>query len=749
MRKYKKYLNPIVDNLEKIRDFSGIKPKDQLEEEEYPNLIATVDKVANAVDRYNERLETLYQEIEYYIKLIDSETGDDKTDAIKDYNRLMGSMEKLVFESNRQLDTLDVPYFGKIRLDRKGTSEIKAKTLDVYIGKLAFFDKDSNQALISDWRAPIANLYYQNSGPKDDVSFNSPLGEIKGDLRQKRQFEISGGRIHAIYDAKSGNVAADQFLLSQLNKRIGKKLAEIVSTIQSQQNEIIREKANTPLLIQGVAGSGKTTIILHRLAYLFYTYSSTIRPEKSLIIAPNMMFLDYISDVLPSLGVRGLEQNTYLFWARNLLGFSETFALSTIPDDMSLAKFKGSAQFKDLIGKYFIKLEKEIFEGIKGGLGYDVEDRYFELKEKHPNMSMIERLDLSVEYAFAQQQFKGKRTGLLSWNLELVKERRKQIKDHIKDKTNVYKIYKELFKRDDPSGWCEFGSLSWEEVSKKSLKQLQGATAKTKGYKVEDLAPMVWLHLKINGLEEFQKEHVVVDEAQDLSTFQLITLFAIAKEGNITIAGDLAQSIIPPFYINSWEDLIVTLKESFDIKNGIAYHQLFRSYRTTIEIIKYANKIFRRFFPKSYRLPEAVLRHGNEVELIETNSLLSEGGETDYDNLVRLLNLESDKGAISTALICKNEEHANNIIAHLRSRESDLESTLVSFNDDNYHSGILVLPVSRAKGLEFDSVIILDANKEIYPGDELDVRLFYVAVTRALHRLYITYSKSGERSPLI
>lgn len=760
---YQKYLNPLIRELDSVRDFSQEVPQDPLFSEELPHLERTVSTIAKDIDLFQDRLEKLDEEIEKAIRRIDTETGDDKSEAVGIYNKLMGLMEQLIIDTNRALESADTPYFGKIILDRDHSREYPAKVVETYIGRFAYFDKKSLETLVSDWRAPIANLYYEHSGPTKEVSYSTPVGEMSGELTQKRQFEMEKGRFHTIYDSKTGNATADAFLLSQLKKRIGKKLKDIVATIQAQQNEIIRDYVDRPVIIQGVAGSGKTTIVLHRLAYLFYAYrdkgSVNIRPEKSLIIAPNMMFLDYVSDVLPSLGVKGLEQNTFIFWARSLLGFSQKHILSHVEDNLDLMKLKGSLTFVKIIDRYFQEIEKEVFEKIPGGIAIDMEERYFELKEKHTNLSMLERLNLSLEYAFAQSQIREKRIGSFQWDLEKNEERKKSIRKIIKEYTDVYKLYKKLFSYRAAAEWGEIDKDTWEQFRIHSSKQLKGVDSKSNGYKVEDLAALVWLHIKIYGIEEFQKDCVVVDEAQDLSIFQLLTLTAIAKNRNITVAGDIAQSITPPFYISDWNQLIGAYKEVFPSAVESSYHQLFRSYRTTIEIIDYANSVFKNFFPASYKLPEAVLRHGDDVKIIQTENLLTaerkdnnlEGAanSVDYDNLVRLLRLEHENGASSVAVICKNEQAAQRVFNTLKVREKELQMELISFEDDNYQSGILVLPVSRAKGLEFDGVIILDLNQDVYTGSEHDVRLFYVAVTRALHRLYITYSQNEKISELI
>ncbi|WKZ31033.1 MAG: 3'-5' exonuclease [Candidatus Dojkabacteria bacterium] len=746
MQKYKKYLNPIVTKLDTISDFSNAEITSETQKEEQPYLEKVVKMLISDIHRELKVMEDLEEQIEHWITVIDNETGDDKNEALTEYKKLQDMMHDLLERMNRILDMIYSPYFGKISFHRKKNERYPETTLQMYLGKFAYMDKDSHLPLITDWRAPIANLYYMNTGPTDDVSFVAPTGVQSGDLLQKRQFEIAEGRITHIYDAKSGNAAADEFLLSQLTKRIGQKLKDIVATIQEQQNDIIRAGIDKPTLIQGVAGSGKTTIILHRMAYLFYTYAEKIRPERSLIIAPNRMFLDYISDVLPSLGVSYLEQNVYLFWARSILGFNDKYMQNVDKDNLEIMKLKGSKDFVELINRYFEKLEADIFEGLTGTTGYDIEYRYRELSQQHPQMTMIEKLELSVDYAFAQVQFKKKMIGDFMGNLEVQKEKRKKILDYIRKSTDIYKAYQGLFKRSEIT--VSTDSISWKEVAAHTNAYLKGTPGNSIGYKLEDLAPMVWLYFKIHGFKDSQRSYIIVDEAQDLSPFQLLTLARIAERGNITIAGDLAQSIVPPFHIDDWDKVIALFKEQIPEFAQPDYFQLFRCYRTTVEVIDYANRIFKKYFPDSYKLPEAVLRHGDTVKQIETSSPLEAGKESDIKELLQILNGETEKGAATTAIICKNEGHADRIHNALLPHAEKMKSLLVSHKEEDYHTGVLVLPIEKAKGLEFDSVILADVSNEHYKDNGLDVRLLYVGITRALHRLYIIHPQ-GDTSELL
>ncbi|MDD4382463.1 MAG: 3'-5' exonuclease [Candidatus Dojkabacteria bacterium] len=582
-------------------------------------------------------------------------------------------------------------------------------------------DETTHIPIITDWRSPIANLYYENSGPVNNISFMAPIGERKGDLKQKRQFQISRARIKGIYDAKSGNVAADQFLLSQLNERIGKKLQDIVSTIQQQQNSIIREDIDKPILIQGVAGSGKTTILLHRLAYLFYTYKNKITSDNSLIIAPNQLFIDYVSDVLPDLGINKVDTQTYLFWAKKILDFDDSYIVSPKDEDLDIKQFKGSKEFLNILDLYFEEFESNLLDNMPYSRKDIVINRYYDLKKNSLNMDMPERLELSLDYAFAQKRFRNSLNGYIGDIKDNDYEIKSKIMSYFNKATNVYKIYKNMYKEDSKI----------INISKYSLEGLE-TKGKLKYFRIEDLAPMVYLYEKIYDTKHLQKDYIMIDEAQDISFIQLATLIKLAKNDNLTIAGDIAQSIIPPFYIRDWNDVISLIKEYTE--KDTSYYQLQRCYRTTVEIIDYANKLFGDKFPTNYQLPEAVLRHGQDVKTVLIKDSIV---DSNIDKLIEIINNQFTDGAVTCAVLCRDKNHAIEVYDKFKQYEKDINREIVNYTSNDYSQGLLVMPIENAKGLEFDTVIIADMNNELYPEDDLSWRLLYVGITRALHKLYI------------
>jgi DNA helicase-2/ATP-dependent DNA helicase PcrA len=741
---FKELLNPLNRRVPLILDFEKNPQRNTdnpLINEELDYLKKIVEILGEEALSKNERLDKIRKELEDIIYIIENTTGDDKSEAVGDYNKHFKRAKMLIKLLNRILSQLNQPYFGKVIFDRKDIEstkpiEGKKKEITTYFGKFAYFDKDTNKMLVTDWRAPIANVYYKNTGPTNDIHFKSPVGKQIGDLVQKRQFEISEGRINNIYEARTGNAAADAFLLSQLTQRVGKKLQDIVSTIQEEQNEIIRDQLNQTTVLQGVAGSGKTTILLHRIAYLLFTYKEELKAEKMLIIAPNKMFLDYISDVLPSLGVDEIGRNTYISWAKDILNWDEKFSLSTGKEDLTIKRLKGSKKFIKLIELYIEQFERDLFEKMPDDpLRFIIENRYEYMKAAHPELDMSEQLQLSLEYAFAQLQFKNKTTGDFMGRLEMQKKRQSEIQSYFTKRLNPLKIYRDLYRVDSIFKEAGFDTKTAKALKKYTLEHFKKAPGGIQKFKVEDLPPMLNIHLHIYGKKDHIEDYIVVDEAQDLSPYQIKTLHSIAKNGNLLIAGDIAQSIVPPFYFEEWNEL----EDVLDTGNKeIKYYHLKRCYRTTVEIIEYANELFKGKLSERYR-PEAVLRHGDEVIIKEFKS-----EDEKINSIINIVRESVKAGASTTALLTKDYNSADKLFETLEQYKDEkgrniseiFEKDFLSYKSSDYKSGILVMPIEKAKGLEFDSVVITD--RDSYDLNKtLDVRLLYVAITRALHRVII------------
>ncbi len=727
---YQEYILPVYEQLPQIVSNDDVVPKDSVEEEEYPHLLRAIELIHGQIKDIDARRARLLVEMEDAIFAMEYETGDDREDAVKTYNKLLKRMRKYIKDLNHDLTIIEKPYFGKIVFKNHKTS----KPVKVYIGKFAMIDPSTGVPLITDWRAPIANLYYQHSGPTENVDFTSPAGKITGDLTQKRQFEIVLGRFQNIYDIKSGNSSADEFLLHELAGRSGKKLVDIVSTIQKTQNEIIRAQIDRPIILQGVAGSGKTTILLHRLAYLAYSQESKISMNKALVLAPNKMFIDYISELLPNLGIFGTQTDVYMSLAKKILKWDDRHVLSDTPDNLEIKSVKGSYAFYRGIRKAFARYVEQILDELPESVKWVVTSRYEELRNNHSDIDIYESLELAVRYAFNQKEQNMGVAGDYMGQLRNIKDKEAKVLKLIKKRLRLRNMYLALLK--------DHEAFESEGIPTTTMRNIEAftksyfnMTGKVQFHKQEDIPLLLELSMSLYGYREYVKDVIMVDEAQDYSIAQLLTIAKLAGRNNLMLAGDLAQAIIPPFYIKDWQDVIEILRK--ETGGDTIYTQLNKSYRTTVEIIDYTNTLLTDFMPKGLNPPEAVLRHGDPVETISIGAIFDDADEQAIKDIIRKVNEQFDKGASTVGIITRDLTHFRKVHRRLVKHKNLFTRKLHTESDDNHSTGVLVLPVAKAKGLEFDSVFIIDVDEPTYGRDEYSQRLLYVAMTRALHRLFI------------
>ncbi len=299
------------------------------------------------------------------------------------YNEELALTQQVYEFANKNLqkfsEATHKPYFARIDFN-----EHRRDKESYYIGKFGLSDTSEGEEKVIDWRTPIADLYY--SGQQGEVSYKAPKGFIEGKLSLKRKFLLKDEKLEDAFDegindiilksstdADVENALVDEFLRINLEESIGSKLKDVVATIQKEQNDIIRASKNTVMIIQGSAGSGKTTVALHRLAYLMYKYSENLDSHEILVVAPNKLFLDYISDILPSLGVSGVKQSTFEEIACNILKYSgkvytKDMKYSSVMEDTNKekikfvttsSKFKGSMTYKNIMDRYLKYIENQ------------------------------------------------------------------------------------------------------------------------------------------------------------------------------------------------------------------------------------------------------------------------------------------------------------------------------------------------------------------------------------------------------
>lgn len=611
-----------------------------------------------------------------------------------DVEGMLEEKYRLEAEINSIEKAKNVPYFARIDFESK-TNQDKC-----YIGKLGVQDYDNNIITV-DWRAPISSLYYDSNLGK--CSYEAPEGIIEGNLILKRQYTIENSKLINFNDVDT--VSNDELLKPYLSVSADNRLKNIVSTIQSEQNKIIREKLGKNLIIQGVAGSGKTTVALHRIAYLVYNNRDIYKPSDYMVIGPNKFFVDYISGILPDLDVNGVAEYTLeeVFEKYVDEDYYINNNLDKIIDEDSISKIKTSLNLKNKIDNFFKNVEilpNEDFK-IKGEIIISksiIKEFYNDINPKYYKSikSKVDRLILLIN-----KYIENNKDNIITRLID--KKVDKTVIDDFKNNTNIYlkKYFRVL-------------NLKIKDIYISILKDENIKTNDLANNRidVEDIPPLIYIRYLLMGDNIFDNyKHVVIDEAQDYGEFAFYVLNKIFKNATFSIYGDLAQSLYSYRSIDNWN----RLKNIFD---NIEILKLDKSYRTTIEIMDEANVI-----NKKLSLTEAipVIRHGDKVEY--TN-----------DSIVNIIkNLE--KKYKTVAVITKTQDEANILFNELKKQ---IDINLIDKNNLNYNHDINILPSYLSKGLEFDSVVIVDTfNKE----DLIDLKLLYVSMTRALHKLVIINNK--------
>ena len=588
------------------------------------------------------------------------------------------------------------PYFGMIKFK---DNETKTEE-EIYIG-ITHVEEDMKQ-YVYDWRSPICSLFYDyETGP---ASYQAPEGIIKGDLNVKRQYTIENGILKGIFDT-SINIE-DEVLQQVLLEDSNDKMKNIVNTIQQEQNKVIRNIEDKTLIVQGIAGSGKTSVALHRIAFLLYKLKN-LSSNNVLIFSPNKIFSEYISNVLPELGEDNTLQTTFtkfmesnLYEYRNVEEFTK-FIERFYKDkniDKDLITFKQSDEIVDIVDEYIKNYVKETY--FIGDLDtrdftYTKDELNYFLHERYNHMKFYEILPI-IATKICDTHYKGKKTNhkkLVSLLTKLL-NRPKDIKAIYK---NFYlsKYFKEAYKR---------------EISEKEI----DSWLRTKTLNYEDACIMIYMKGLLEGFDyKALIKQVVIDEAQDYNKLQYKIIKEIFKQSGFTILGDVNQTINPYYKYNSLKDLEEIFNE--DTK----YLELTKTYRSSEEIIDYTNKIL------GLTYVTAIRKANNHPVLKRDNSNLKENLIVDINNL--------KKEYKSIAIITKTDEEAEKLYELLK---EDLNTiSLLNTDTEKFNRDLIIVPAYTAKGLEFDSVIIYTDKDNKYL--ESEKYLYYVACTRAQHQLII------------
>ncbi len=635
----------------------------------------------------------------------------------KEVLALWHNTESLFQESKRDLlrciKARKKPYFG--RIDFKDAALKDAETY--YVGRVGI-SKDGLNQLVIDWRAPLASVYYENAlGPCTYEVKGKEAGETVVhdiELLRKRTYEMEEDTLKDFYD--SDVVANDELLTKYLSK--GKKavLGEIIGTIQKEQNAIIRKSPRTNLIVQGVAGSGKTTVAMHRISYILYNYEQ-FRPVDFYIVGSNRILLNYITSVLPELDVYGVSQMTmeqlfirliYEDWDEKK---QKVAPLSQKNKDMwekgEYAWFHALEAFCLAYEKQYIPAESVVIE--KNGVVL-LEKRSIENYIKNnPQLSVQGKVKALNEWLSSrlENELTGKS---VSYTAEEKKELKRSCKIHFgKDewKGSLYEVYEAFLAQQRAKGSRVF--------------------VENGAYDVYDLAALAYLYKRIKEIDGIREaSHVIIDEAQDFGMMVYGALAYCLRGCTYTIMGDVSQNIHHGYGLNDWEDLKKLILTGDYDNFGI----LKKSYRNTVEISNFAMEILRHGNFPVYPA-EPILRHGSEVA---SNGYGSE--EKMVAAAVQTIKDWQKNSYETIAVICVDEQEAE-YVSELLGKELTLADS--HLETAVFDEGVMVLPVEYTKGLEFDAVLLYHPSKEHYPAEDQYVKQLYVAATRALHELSVVH----------
>ena len=738
----------------------NISPDD--EKKELHKLKKTQNYITKEIKESEERLERGFEDYDF-----DDYADDFMKAALRD--KFTQRIKNLKMVINK-------PYFARVDFIEKG--DVKRDAF--YLGKVMVTDHNTLEQIVIDWRAPIADLYYE--GRLGEANYNCPAGNIEGEIKLKRQYFFNkDGELENVMDIDI--TTNDEMLQPFLSANSDTRLKNIISTIQAEQNKIIRSEMWRPLVVQGVAGSGKTTIALHRIAYLIYNYDKNFFPEEFLIIAPSKFFLNYISNVLPDLGVERVQQSTYEDIAFEIIGDefdiedpNEKLAIiidnnksdkekemSKVIEQASI--LKSSIRFKNMLDEYLYELEKRFIPDEDFKIDKyvfmkreDIHHLYFREYANLPICRRIEEIvkhlknsvmmrsgeilkdieeerDYKIAKVKAEEPIEEIRLSMIR-NLygDAEKLAKSVIKDAKKHALNYFgankvmtplKYYKEFLD-------VYFEQIASERIDKRQIKYIKDsfATAQRKGkIEMEDIAPLMYIKCMVHGVKtKFELKHIVVDEAQDFSEFQFYVFKKIIKSNSMTILGDLAQGI---YYYRGTRNWQKTMSVVFGEDSDLKYLTLKKTYRTTEEIMNVANKVISNINDVlNCELGEPVMKNGAPVTFKHFEN------HSDMINQIKArLEEFKQKGFTNIAIIGKTIPDCLKLQKELNNEEIHM----ISSKDAEYNGGINICPSYLSKGLEFDAVIITDTDVNNYTKSEVDTKLLYVCITRAMNTLDIYY----------
>ncbi len=609
------------------------------------------------------------------------------------------------------------PYFG--RIDIEDSENAKRETF--YVGKTVVAENPSEPEVI-DWRAPIASVYYDHR--LGECQYKVPgEGIYKIDLKRKRTYEIEENNLIDYYD--SDVVANDDLLTKYLSKSKRNVLSEIIATIQQEQNNVIRKNPRHNVLIQGSAGSGKTTVAMHRISYILYNYETEFKPDGFYIVGSNKVLLNYITGVLPDLDVYGVEQMTMEELFTKLLyedwDKKHHKVRSFDKKDDGVAT-KSTGEWFEALRKYCARTEwsfipREDVKIEKNGHVILKKSEVEKLINDYPDWSMAAKLERLNDFLNSnlETELFGK---YYSYNVEEQKKLKKYYSNYFTKlvwKDSVFNLYKEFVDMMRGKGYV----VSYSENDPD----------------LYDLAGLAYIYKRIKETEVIQEaSHVVIDEAQDFGIMAYKSLKYCLSKCTFTIMGDVSQNINLKIGLGDWEELKqIMLPDKYDY-----FGLLRKSYRNTVEVSNFATDILKHGTFPIYPV-EPIVRHGDNVK-----TQICDDDRSLNNAIITTVDSYREKGYETIAIICKDETECKKAYKELK-KKTDVK--IFSEADSEFGNGAFVLPIEYSKGLEFDAVIIYDASCENYPKEDGYAKLLYVAATRALQELTVFYK--GKLTGLI
>jgi len=697
--------------------------------------------------------------------------------SIKQQAELLSERERGHRQFSRHMKNLErlehSPYFGRVDFIENGEKQ----TEQIYLGITSLMDEKDENFIIYDWRAPISSLYY-DYGP-GLAEYDTPSGIIQGEMKLKRQFIIKNGWIKSMFE--TGVTIGDEILQEVLGNNANTQMKSIVSTIQKEQNQIIRNEKSKVLIVQGVAGSGKTSAALQRVAFLLYRYRKTITADNIMLFSPNSMFNSYVATVLPELGEENMQQTTFQAYLEHRLGkqyqledpFNQMeFVLSELNDPfydirVESIKYKAGLKYKTLIDKYVSTLND-------GGIPFkDIEFRseikineseinnYFYSLDKTisiPNriqlvcdwllkrVAKLQKLERTKDWVIEESELLDREDYLKVYQRLVKKNQFKQdtfddydreekllakiivnrhfkpLKQRIKnlDFIDVNAIYQRMLRWSKEQETNDLPTR-WRAICEFTIEHL-----KQKKLLNEDATPYLYLQEQIEGKRSNTLiRHLFIDEAQDYSPFQFAFLRHLFPNSRMTILGDINQTIFA--HALTEESVFTTGLSQTDNQETV---RLMRSYRSTKEIVEFTKGLI-----SGGEVIEAFNRHGDKPTVSEHYSIRSMNTQI----LNRIEQLKNN-GHKTIAIICKTATESKRVF---EAYKNVLSVKLVDSKTRQFDNGILIIPSYLAKGIEFDAVIIYNCSDKTYHR-ESERKLFYTACTRAMHELHL-YSL-GESS---